>query len=193
MVPSMSSNMNLQDLLTYWKKVKDTIHLFDKIIVQYVVQWSAVLLGIIGASVLVASQPNLVPSQSNVIAGLISLTAILVSIPIAIKCFFYYELLEEALCLGKEIEKMIFKGDESKYGLTHRLCSISTRTYLGITFFGWTIFLPFLILAALSLTLASFYFGVITTSTNIVLFLFGLLGTMAVVILLVGFLARFKK
>lgn len=178
--------MNLKDLLSYWKKVKETIHLFDKIIVQYVIQWSAVLLGMIGASVIIFP-------QSSLLAGMISLTAILVSLPIAMKCFFYYELLEEALCLGLEIEKLIFKGEENKFGLTHRLCNISTRKYLEITFFGWTIFLPFVILAALSLTLAFFYFNLITTPMNSILFLFALLGGIAFVILLLGFFLKFKK
>jgi hypothetical protein len=178
--------MNSRDLITYWKKVKETIHLFDKIIVQYVVQWSAVLLAMIGASVLAFS-------ASNLAAGVISITAILVSFPIAVKCFFYYELLEEALRLGLEIEKLIFKGEENKFGLTHRLCKISTRTYLEITFFGWTIFLPFVILAISSLTLSVFYLAVITTLRDIFLFLFSLLGSVALTILLIGFFLRFRN
>lgn len=149
------SNMTLPELVTYWKKVKETIHVFDKIIVQYVVQWSAVLLGIIAASVVVFP-------TSNLIAGIISLTAIGVSLPIGLKCFFYCKMLEEALSVGLELEKLIFKGDEGRFGLSHRLCKISTKKYFGITFFKWTIFLPFVILAILSSILALFYFNVIT-------------------------------
>lgn len=178
--------MSRPQLLAYWRKVKETIHLFDKIIVQYVIQWSAVLLGIIGASVLAFS-------QSRTIAGVISLTAILVSLPIALKCFFYYELLEEALSLGKEIEKQIFRGRESEFGLTHRLCSISTRRYLEMTFFGWTIFIPFAILAVSSLTLALFYFDLVTTPKDIVLVLFALLGGVGLAVLLINFFMKFAK
>ena len=178
------STMEFRDQLEYWKKVKDTIHLFDRIIVQYVVQWSAILLGMIGASVLVFS-------TSHLTAGVISLAAILVAFPIAIKCYFYYELLEEALSVGIDIEKLIFKTEpeRQRFGLTHRLCSISTRQYLGITFFGWTIFLPFAILGLLSLTLSVFYFDMITTMKDIVLFLFGVLGAMFLVVLFLGFVS----
>ena len=172
--------MNTKELLTYWKKVKETIHLFDNIIVRYVVQWSNILLIMIGASAL--AYPT-----SNLIAGTFSLAAAIVSVPIAIKCKFYYELLEEALSLGIDVEKLIFKGDESqKLGLTYRLTSISTRTIAGSTFFAWSIYLPFVVIFILSLTLAAFYFTLITTplqiaaclvgGTSVALFLFFLVG-----------------
>lgn len=178
--------MQLRDLIAYWKKVKETIHLFDGIIVRYVVQWSAVILGMIGASALVFP-------TSNSIAGLISLTAIIISVPIGVKCYFYYELLEEALSLGLKIEKLIFKGEECELGLTHRLCAISTRKYLGITFFGWSIFLPFMILCVSSLTLALFYFKIVTTPVEIVLSLFAVLGGVAFVIFLVGLFVGLRR
>lgn len=172
--------MDTKDLLTYWKKVKETIHLFDNIIVRYVVQWSNILLIMIGASVL--AYPT-----SNLIAGTFSLAAAIVSVPIAIKCKFYYELLEEALHLGIDVEKLIFEGDESqKLGLTYRLSKISTRPIAGTTFFAWSIFLPFVVIFILSLTLAAFYFTLITAplqivaclvgGTSVALFLFFLVG-----------------
>lgn len=177
--------MNMKELLRYWRKVKETIHVFDGIIVRYVVQWSAVLLGMIGASAVVYP-------DSSVISGLISLTTIVVSFPIAIKCYFYYELLEEALSLGLDIEKLIFKGEEETFGLTHRLCAVSTRKYLGMTFFGWVIFLPFVILFDLSLTLALFYFSVVKTPLEITLTLFAILGCTAFVLFGLGFLFSLK-
>jgi len=148
-----SSSLNPDQLLTYWRKVKETIHVFDDIIVRYVVQWSAVLLGMIGASVVV------LPS-SNLVAGAISLGALAISFPIAINLHFYYELLEEALCLGMDIEKLMFKDDKlaSELGLTCRLCDISTRKFGGITFFGWTMFLIVGSFAAISLILSFVYF-----------------------------------
>ena len=152
------SDMKKSELIAIWKKVKETIHVFDKIVVQYVVQWSAVMLGMIGASAIVY------PS-SGTIAGTISLTAIVVSIPIGLKCFFYYQLLEESLLVALEMEKLIFKDEVEILGLTHRLEAISRRPYMEMTFFGWTIFLPFLILTASSSTLSLFYFDIIQTPT----------------------------
>lgn len=150
---AISSGLNPDQLLTYWKKVKETIHVFDEIIVRYVVQWSAVLLGMIGASVVVLP-------ASSLIAGTISCGAIIVSIPIAINCYFYYELIEETLRLGMDIEKLIFKDDKlaSELGLTCRLCAISTRTFGGIPFFGWTMFLIFGSFATISSILSWVYF-----------------------------------
>lgn len=148
-----SSGLNPDQLLMYWRKVKETIHVFDEIIIRYVVQWSAVLLGMIGASAVVLP-------ESNVVAGLISCGAIVVACPIAIQCYFYYELLEEALRLGMDVEKLVFKDDKlaSELGLTCRLCAISTRKFGGITFFGWAIFLIFGSFAGISFILSLVYF-----------------------------------
>ena len=147
------TGLNPDQLLTYWRKVKETIHVFDDIIVRYVVQWSAVLLGMIGASVVVLP-------TSNLVAGAISLGALVVSFPIAINLYFYYELLEEALRIGIDVEKLIFKDEElaSELGLTCRLFAVSAREYGGITFFGWTMFLIVGSFAAISLILSLVYF-----------------------------------
>jgi hypothetical protein len=147
------TDLTPDQLLAYWGKVKETIHAFDEIVVRYVIQWSAILLGMIGASVVVLP-------RSNLVAGVISCGAIVVSIPIAIKCYFYYELLEEALSLGMDVEKLIFKSDKlaSELGLTCRLCAISTRKFAGITFYGWTMFLIFGCFAAISSALSLVYF-----------------------------------
>ena len=168
-------------LIEYWKKTKETIHLFDEIIVKYVIQWSAVLLAMVGASTLIFAQTKLIEeasttvvSEYGLIAGIIAITAILVSIPIAIKCWFYYELLEEALRLAEDIEVMIFEDEElaKSLGLTHRLVLISTKKLWGTTFFGWTIFLPFIFLMVASSTLTLFYFNVIATPFEIVFSIF---------------------
>ena len=148
-------------LIEYWKKVKETIHLFDEIIVKYVIQWSAILLAIIGASTLVFSSSTTEVDYS-LLAAMVSLSAILISIPIAVKCYFYYELLEEALRVAEDVENVIFgrvRSHEPDIRLTHRLTAISTRKKLGITFFGWTIFIPFAFLFAISLTLMVYYFS----------------------------------
>lgn len=180
------SDMKMPELLTYWKKVKETIHVFDKIVVQYVVQWSAVMLGMIGAGALIYP-------TSSLIAGTISLTAIVVSIPIGVKCYFYYQLLEESLLVAIEMEKLIFKDEANRFGITHRLRVTSTRKYLDMTFFGWTIFLPFVILAASSSTLSLFYFHIIQTPSEILLWLFGILGFLMVGIFFLGFITKFRR
>ena len=150
-------------LVEYWKKVKETIHLFDEIIVKYVIQWSAVLLALVGASAVVfsSSTPEV---DFSLLAGIVALAAILISIPIAIKCYFYYELLEEALKVAKDLERVMFDNDvykdlAKKVGLTLRLTEISTRSKFGITFFGWTIFIPFVFLFMICLALMLYYFG----------------------------------
>ena len=150
-------------LIEYWKKVKETIHLFDGIIVKYVIQWSAILLAIVGGSAVVFSNssPEL---DLSLIAGIVALSAIFICIPIAIKCFFYYELLEEALDVAQDIEKLMFdnfvdKNLANRVGLTHRLARISTERRLGITFFAWTICLPWVVVIVTSLVLASYYFS----------------------------------
>jgi len=156
------------------------------------------LLAIIGASGVVYS--NCIGAGGEVyydfrlIAGIISLAAILVSFPIGVKCYFYYELLETALLVGLEVEKLIFKdagnGSEDTFGLTHRLYKISTKKFLSITFFGWTIFLPFIILAEVSLGLAVFYFDLIKTFTVGILTTFGLIGLGVILVLIIGYLAK---
>lgn len=152
-----------QVLVEYWKKVKETIHLFDEIIVKYVIQWSAILLALIGASAFVfsSSTPEV---DFSLLAGIVAFATILISIPIAIKCLFYYELLEEGLKVAKYIEEIMFHNDvykdlAKKIGLTIRLTEISTRKKLGITFFGWTIFIPFVLLFVICLVLMVYYFG----------------------------------
>ena len=150
-------------LVEYWKKVKETIHLFDEIIVKYVIQWSAVLLALVGASAVVFSKSTL-EVEFSLLAGIVALATILISIPIAIKCYFYYELLEEALKVARDIENVMFDNDvykdlAKKVGLTLRLTEISTKSKLGITFFGWTIFIPFAFLFLICLTLMLYYFG----------------------------------
>jgi len=150
---SLSGNL---ELIEYWKKVKETIHLFDEIIVKYIIQWSAILLAIVGASAVVFSNSS--PKVDfSLLAGIVALTAFLISIPILIKCWFYYELLEEALRVGEDVEDAMFKNTADKIGLTHRLTHISTRRRLGITFFGWTILVPFIFLSVMSLTLMAYY------------------------------------
>ena len=148
--------MNTEELLTYWRKVKETIHLFDEIIVRHTAQWSNILLVMIGASAVAYS-------FSDLVAALLASGATIASILGLWKCYFYFELLEEALRVGVDIEKLIFKGEEREFGLTHRLKSISTRQFLGLIFFGWSIFLPFIVLAVLSSALAAIYFKVIIT------------------------------
>lgn len=145
-----------QRLIEYWKKVKETIHLFDDIIVKYEIQWSAILLAIAGASAAVYSSTNTIV-DSSLLAGIVALTAFLISIPILIKCWFYYELLEEALRVAKNVENAIFNANADKIGLTHKLTQISTKRLLGITFFGWTILVPFIFLSLMSLTLMVYY------------------------------------
>ena len=170
--------------MEYWKKTKETIHVFDRIIVQYEIQWSAIMLAMIGASALAFS-------TSSLVAGIISLTAIAVSFPIAIKCYFYYQLLEEALGVGLEIENILFQSDKAacdKYGLTHRLCELSKKPYLEITYFGWTIFIPFVVLSASSLTLSLFYFEIISSLGDILWSLTTILGIALSVMFLLGFL-----
>ncbi|MDH5483390.1 MAG: hypothetical protein OEY22_11040 [Candidatus Bathyarchaeota archaeon] len=183
----MSQILGQSELIEYWKKVKETIHLFDGIIVRYVVQWSNVLLVMVGASVVVFSQAQ----TYSMIAGGIALAACIIAFPIAIKCYFYYELLEEALKVGLEIEKLIFQDNNraNQLGLTHRLTNISTRKTYGMTFFGWSIFLPFAFLAFLSLTLALVFFGAITTLLEFLLWI-----TIAPTITLIalGFIRRGK-
>ncbi len=157
--------------IEYWKKVKDTIHVFDKIVVQYVVQWSAVMLGMIGASALIY------PS-SGLIAGTVSLAAIVVSIPIGTKCYFYYQLLEEGLNVAIEMEKLIFvDGDDladfKNFGLTYRLGLKSRSRHGEMTFYGLTIFLPFIILATSSMTLSFLYFQWIKTPVEAAALLIG--------------------
>ena len=149
-------------LVEYWKKVKETIHLFDEIIVKYVIQWAAILLAIVGGSALVFgnSTPEI---DFSLLAGIVALSATLISIPIAIKCWFYYQLLEEALRVAEDIEEVMFNNDEDtnlakKLGLTLRLTKISTKQVLGIKFFGWTILAPFAFLFAISLLLMLYYF-----------------------------------
>jgi len=145
-------------LIEYWKKVKETIHLFDEIIVKYVIQWSAVLLAIVGASTLVFS--NSTPEVDfSFLAGMITLTAILISIPIAVKCYFYYELLEEALNVAKDVESIIFGTHTCDIRLTHRLTRISTKERLGIKYFAWTILIPFALLFVISFGLMLYYFS----------------------------------
>jgi len=148
--------METEELLTYWRKVKETIHMFDDIIVRYTVQWTNILLVMIGASAIAYS-------FSNLIAGTLASAAFIAAILGLWKVYFYYELLEEALNVGIDVEKLIFKGEEHNFGLTHRLTSISKRPIFGLIFFGWSIFLPFIVLAALSSILALFYFKIIIT------------------------------
>lgn len=183
----MSQVLGPRELVEYWKKVKETIHLFDNIIVRYVVQWSNILLVMIGASVLIITQAQSF-AMSGLIAGTISLAACIVAFPIAMKCYFYYELLEEALLVGLEIEKLIFKDERrvAELGLTHRLTQISTRRIWGVTFFGWSIFLPFVFLAFLSLTLALFFLNVIKTPQEITLWLLTAPTAIVVVIFLLS-------
>lgn len=183
--------MTMSEKIEYWKKVKETIHVFDRIVVQYIVQWSAVMLGMIGASAVVY------PS-SSLIAGTLTLTAIFVSIPIGVKCFFYYQLLERALLVAEEMETLMFKkGDNDedlkKFGLTYRLGNLPRRRYEEITFFGWTIFLPFVILAASSITLSLVYFHTIETPGQVVQYLFGVTGVLVVAIFFINFALRFGK
>lgn len=156
-------------LIEYWKKVKETIHLFDEIIVKYVIQWSAILLAIVGGSAVVFSNSS--PEVDfSLLAGIVALTAFLISIPILVKCWFYYELLEEALHLAEDVEIVMFKNKElaDKIGLTHRLCKISTRRWVGTTFFGWTIFMPFIFLLVISVTLMLYYFDWVTTPIDVI-------------------------
>ena len=160
-------------LVEYWKKVKETIHLFDDIIVKYAIQWSAFLLAIVGASTIVY-QGTTQELNSGFLAGIISLTAMLISIPIAFKCWFYYELLEEALRVAKDIERIMFLNENdnlaNRVGLTLRLTSISTKPRLKIgTYFGWTIFLPFAFLFIISLGLMLFYFNEAMTNALMLL------------------------
>lgn len=168
-------------LIEYWKKTKETIHLFDEIIVKYVIQWSAVLLAMVGASTLIFAQTKVIEEagttvvfEYGLIAGIIAITAIFVSIPIAIKCWFYYELLEEALRVAEDIEVVLFEDKKlaKSLGLTHRLMLISTKKLWGTTFFGWTIFLPFIFLMVASSTLTLFYFNVIATPFEIAFSIF---------------------
>lgn len=149
------------------------------------------MLGMIGASALIY------PS-SGLIAGTVSLTAIVVSIPIGTKCYFYYQLLEEGLEVATEMEKLIFVSGNSladfkNFGLTYRLGSVSRRKYGEITFYGWTIFLPFVILAASSTTLSFLYFQVIKTPLEVVELLFGSIGILMLVIFFIEFIARFSN
>lgn len=166
--------MSTEELLTYWRKVKETIHLFDDIIVRHTAQWSNILLVMIGASAVAYS-------FSNFVAGTLASAAAIAAILGLWKCYFYYELLEEALRVGIDVEKLIFKGEENEFGLTHRLTNISTRTFFGLIFFGWSVFLPFVVLAALSSTLALIYFKIIITLDAILWI--GAIATIIVIIL----------
>ena len=102
-------------------------------------------------------------SVDKLIAGSLSSAAFIAALLGLWKVYFYYELLEEALNVGEDVEKLIFKSEELKFALTHRLKSVSTRKFLGLVFFGWSIFLPFVVLAVLSLILTAFYFEQIIT------------------------------
>ena len=150
-------------LVEYWKKVKETIHLFDGIIVKYVIQWSAILLALVGASAVVFSSSTQ-EVDFSLLAGIVAFATILISIPIAIKCWFYYELLEEALKVAEGIEKIMFHNDvygnlAEELGLTLRLTKISTKRKLRITIFGWTILIPFVFLFGMCLGLMLYYFN----------------------------------
>lgn len=154
---------NKRVLVEYWKKVKETIHLFDGIIVKYVIQWSAILLALVGASAVVFSSST-AEVDFSLLAGIIAFATFLISIPIAIKCWFYYELLEEALKVAEDIEKIMFHNDVHKnlaeeLGLTLRLTKISTKRKLGIPIFGWTILIPFVLLFVICLALMLIYFN----------------------------------
>jgi len=173
---STPSNWEREELLTYWKKVKETIHLFDNIIVLHTAQWSSLVMAMIGASAITFA-------SSNLVAGILALAALTAALLGLWKVRFYYELLEEALKVGEDVEKLIFKSEEvrNKFGLTHRLTKTSTKPFFGIIFFGWSIFLPFIVLAALSSILALFYFQVILTLDTILWF--GAITTIIVFIL----------
>lgn len=152
---------NKRVLVEYWKKVKETIHLFDGIIVKYVIQWCAILLALVGASAVVFSSST-AEVDFSLLAGIIAFATFLISIPIAIKCWFYYELLEEALRVAEDVEKIMFHSDVHKnlakeLGLTLRLTKISTERKLGIRIFGWTIIIPFALLFVICIVLVLIY------------------------------------
>lgn len=146
-------------MVSYWEKIKDTIHVFDNIITKFEVEGMTVLVGIISVS-------GIVYQFSSIAAGLIVLCAFAMNIAMCVHCSFYYGLLLRALDVAIVVEKELFGEEKANIlGLTNVLADYSTMR--ASVFFGQTrgrsvTLISYVVIGFTCVILALFYFGLLS-------------------------------
>ena len=149
-------------LVSYWEKIKDTIHTFDNIITKFEVEGMTVLVGIISVS-------GIVYQFSSIAAGLIVLCALAMNIAMYVHCSFYYNLLVRALNVAIVVEKELFGEEKANVlGLTNVLAQYSTMR--AALFFRQTrgrsmTLISHIVIGFTCIILALFYFGLLMLPT----------------------------
>jgi len=149
-------------MVTYWEKIKDTIHTFDNIITKFEVQGMTVLVGIISVS-------GIVYEFSNIAAGMIVLCALAMNIAMLVHCSFYYNLLAKALEVAIVVENELFGEERARIlGLTTVLATYSTTRvarFFGQTRGRFVTILSHIVIGFTCVILALFYFGLFVLQT----------------------------
>jgi hypothetical protein len=126
-------------MIEYWKKVKETIHVFDIMVARYIIQGFTLL----GAPLSISA---FVTNSSPFAALILAAVAVFAVFPIATQAWFYTKLLSESIDVAKLLETSMFQDSSEEYGLTIRLTRIS-QTQMP---FRYIVILPFLCIGAIA-------------------------------------------